>query len=151
MALPLTIHCVSTVTATSGCVCPSPPITPLSLPHPTTHHPPLSNPPSLPRLPRTPTPHPQVPPSRISGMSASELRAAVHRDVQALLGSSDRLRALLNSLCVPPVAGGTLQVWLMSVLEAADLVLWVDVSTPGVCVWGGWLDHMLRDECGLCF
>jgi hypothetical protein len=84
--------------------------------------PPLAHPPT----------HPQVPPSRISGLSASEVRAAVHRDAQALLGPQERLRALLNSLCVPPGAGGTLQVWLlMSVLEAADLVLWVDVSTPG--------------------
>lgn len=73
------------------------------------------------------------------GLEPAQLRQSLQAEVRSLLGPADKVRALLNSLCVvaPPGAGGRsqLQVWvLMSVLEAADLVLWVDVSTPGACV-----------------
>jgi hypothetical protein len=65
-------------------------------------------------------------------MDPQQLRQSLHQEVRTLLGPVDKVRKLLTSLSDPPGPGGKLQMWLLtSVLEAADLVLWVDVSTPG--------------------
>ena len=91
--------------------------------------------PTAPPLPPPPPTHTQVPPARISSMDPQQLRHSLHKEVQTLLGPEGRVRVLLIGLSQPAEPSGRLQVWLLSsVLEAADLVLWVDVSTPGTIV-----------------
>lgn len=92
--------------------------------------------------PPPPSPPPQVPPARVSGQDPRQLRTSLHNEVRTLLGPTDKVRVLLTRLSDQPQPGqvtGQPQVWeLSSVLEAADAVLWVDVSMPGGIVGGCW-------------
>jgi hypothetical protein len=86
----------------------------------------------------------QAPPQRgASGRGASGAASALPEALLAVLGPREGVRKLVLQLSGTGAGAGSraaagaaaapgLQVWrLLSILDAADLLLWVDVSTPG--------------------